>query len=64
MILKVYRSLRNARGAAASALLIAACQSVPYTHRSHLVLISAGEEASLGVSSYQQALSQARLSTG
>lgn len=41
----------------------AACQSVPYTKRSSLVLVSAGEEASLGESAYKQELSKARLST-
>lgn len=41
----------------------AACQSVPYTHRSHLVLVSSSEELSLGESSYQQALSQAKISS-
>jgi predicted Zn-dependent protease len=40
-----------------------ACQSVPYTNRSHLVLIPASEELQLGLTSYQQALSQAKLST-
>ncbi len=47
---------------AASAAL-GACQSVPYTHRQHLVLISAGQEASLGESSYKQALGEAKVST-
>lgn len=41
----------------------AACQSVPYTKRRHLVLVSAGQEASLGVSAYQDALAKAKLST-
>jgi predicted Zn-dependent protease len=44
-------------------LLLSACQSVPYTKRSHLVLVSAGEEASLGESSYKDALTKAKLST-
>lgn len=41
----------------------AACQSVPYTKRSSLVLVSAGEEAALGQNAYTQELSKARLST-
>lgn len=42
---------------------LAACQSVPYTNRQHLVLISASEEASLGQSSYSQALKEAKVSS-
>ncbi len=41
----------------------AACQTVPYTGRSHLVLVSAGEETELGESSYRDALSKAKIST-
>lgn len=41
----------------------AACQSVPYTKRSQLVLVSAGEEAALGDSAYKDALSKAKLSS-
>ena len=41
----------------------AACQTVPYTRRSHLVLVSAEEEAALGETSYKDALSTAKLST-
>lgn len=41
----------------------AACQSVPYTKRSRLVLVSAGEEAALGRNAYKEELSKARLST-
>ncbi|MDP3542444.1 MAG: M48 family metallopeptidase [Elusimicrobiota bacterium] len=41
----------------------AACQSVPYTDRSRLLLVSASEEASLGVSAYKEELSKAKLST-
>jgi predicted Zn-dependent protease len=48
--------------AAAAALLAAGCQHVPYTNRSHLVLIPASEEASLGETSYKQALSEAKVS--
>lgn len=50
-------------GAVGLALLLAACQSVPYTHRSHLVLIPASEEQSLGLTQYQQTLKSAKLST-
>lgn len=49
-------------GPAAVALLLAACQTVPYTHRKHLVLVPADQELSLGESSYKQALGSARLS--
>lgn len=41
----------------------AACQNVPYTKRSRLVLVSAGEEAALGQNAYTEELSKARLST-
>jgi predicted Zn-dependent protease len=41
---------------------LAACQSVPYTKRSQLVLVSAGEEAALGENSYKDALAKAKLS--
>jgi predicted Zn-dependent protease len=40
-----------------------ACRTAPYTHRRQLVLVSPGEEAKLGLTSYQQALSQAKLSS-
>jgi predicted Zn-dependent protease len=48
----------------AAALLggLAACQSVPYTHRSHLVLIPAGEEQALGLQQYDATLKNAKLS--
>jgi predicted Zn-dependent protease len=42
---------------------LAACQTVPYTTRSHLLLIPAGEEAALGESAYKDALSKAKIST-
>jgi len=42
---------------------LAACQTVPYTKRSHLVLVSEGEETALGESSYKEALSKAKVST-
>jgi predicted Zn-dependent protease len=48
--------------AAAVLLALAACQSVPYTHRSHLVLIPSGEETQLGLTQYQQTLQTAKLS--
>lgn len=41
----------------------AACQSVPYTKRSQLLLVSADEEAVLGENAYKDALSKAKLST-
>jgi predicted Zn-dependent protease len=42
---------------------ICGCGAIPYTHRRQLLLISAGEETQLGLTSYQQALSQAKLSS-
>ena len=48
--------------AVAALLLAAACQSVPYTKRQQLLLVSTGEEAALGESSYKDALSKAKLS--
>lgn len=42
---------------------LAACKTTPYTHRRQLVLVGAGEEKQLGMTSYQEALSKAKLST-
>lgn len=42
---------------------LAACRTTPYTHRRQLDLVPEGEEVQLGLTSYQQALSQAKLST-
>jgi predicted Zn-dependent protease len=44
-------------------ILLVACQTVPITGRSQLMLISEGEETQLGLSSYQQILGKARVST-
>lgn len=46
-----------------AALVFSACQSVPYTKRSHLILVSAAEEKKLGIDSYRQALAEAKLSS-
>ena len=46
-----------------AALVLAACQTVPYTKRRSLALVSAGQEASLGESAYQDALKSAKVST-
>jgi len=43
-------------------LLLAACQEVPITGRSQLQLISAGEEARMGLSAYQDVLKKEKLS--
>lgn len=54
------------RSIAAAVLLASAfgaCRTVPYTNRRQLVLVSAGEEQQLGLTSYQQALAQSKLST-
>jgi len=42
---------------------LAACQSVPYTNRPRLLLVTADEEAALGVSAYKDALSKAKISS-
>lgn len=44
------------------ALAFAACQTVPYTGRHELILVSSNEERSLGLTEYQKALSQSKLS--
>ncbi len=48
---------------AAVALLAAACQTVPYTGRSQLQLLSPAQEDQMGIQAYQQILSKSRLST-
>ena len=42
--------------------LVAACETVPYTGRSQLQLISPSEESQMGAEAYQQTLSKAKLS--
>jgi predicted Zn-dependent protease len=42
---------------------LCACRTIPYTNRRQLVLVSSSEETQLGLTSYQQALSQAKVST-
>jgi predicted Zn-dependent protease len=42
---------------------LAACQTAPYTGRSQLQLISADEEAQLGIESYRQILQKSKVST-
>jgi predicted Zn-dependent protease len=42
---------------------LAACKSVPYTHRKQLLLVSASEETALGQSAYSDALSKAKISS-
>lgn len=42
-------------------ILTAACATVPYTQRSQLVLISEGEEMTLGADAYQEVVSKARV---
>lgn len=43
-------------------LLAAGCQSVPYTGRSHLLLLSAAEEKQMGEQAYRETLQKAKLS--
>ena len=45
------------------ALVTAACETVPYTGRSQLQLVSPDEEAKMGVQSYQEIVSKAAIST-
>jgi metalloendopeptidase OMA1, mitochondrial len=44
-------------------LALVACQTVPITGRSQLMLISEGEEVQLGLTSYQEILTKSRVST-
>src|SRR3989338_8828378 len=46
----------------ALALLAAACQTVPLTGRHQIMLISPGEELSLGEAAYKKTLTSAKLS--
>ncbi|HAH06289.1 MAG TPA: peptidase M48 family protein [Elusimicrobia bacterium] len=46
-----------------AAAWLAACQTVPYTGRSHMMLVSQGEESQLGEQSYKETLTKATLST-
>jgi metalloendopeptidase OMA1, mitochondrial len=42
-------------------LLVAACSTVPYTHRTQLVLLSQAEDMQLGAAAYQQVLKKAKI---
>ncbi|HBL18868.1 MAG: hypothetical protein A2X36_12140 [Elusimicrobia bacterium GWA2_69_24] len=46
----------------ALAALCCACQSVPYTGRSHIMLVSDGKEKDLGAQAYKEILAKAQLS--
>src|SRR5262245_19532777 len=46
-----------------TAAILCACQTVPYTGRHHLMLISQGEEKQLGAQAYQETLKKSKLST-
>src|SRR5439155_23436792 len=45
------------------AAILCACQTVPYTGRHHLMLVSQGEEKQLGAQAYQETLKKSKLST-
>jgi predicted Zn-dependent protease len=45
-------------------VIVVACQTVPITGRSQLLLLSEGEEVQMGIQSYQEVLRKAKLSTG
>ncbi len=55
--------MRSLRALAALGFLIAACQSVPYTNRKHLVLISDSQEKAMGLQAFDQVKQQSKLST-
>jgi len=42
-------------------LVVVACASAPYTHRSQLMLVSADEEAKLGAQAYQEVLAKSHI---
>ncbi|MEK7742823.1 MAG: M48 family metallopeptidase [Elusimicrobiota bacterium] len=42
---------------------LAACQTVPYTGRSQLLLVSSGEEKKMGEQAYQETLKKSKIST-
>jgi metalloendopeptidase OMA1, mitochondrial len=42
-------------------VLVAACASAPYTHRSQLILVSQSQETALGADAYKQVLSKAKI---
>ena len=46
-----------------AALVIAACETVPYTGRSQLQLISPQQESEMGVQAFQQIVGKAKLSS-
>lgn len=54
--------MKKALLAASAALALAACRTVPYTHRKHLVLIPAGQMESLGLQQYDQTLKNSKIS--
>lgn len=45
-----------------AAILLSGCQSVPYTGRSHLVLVSQSHEKKLGEEAYKEALTKGKVS--
>jgi predicted Zn-dependent protease len=55
--------MRTRAAAIAAALSLAACQTVPFTGRKHLVLIPDDQEQQLGLTQYEQTLKSSRLST-
>jgi metalloendopeptidase OMA1, mitochondrial len=56
----------RARGAitlGAFALILAGCETAPVTGRSQLILLPAGQDAQLGLTAYEQILSESKIST-
>src|SRR5215472_9314186 len=47
----------------AALLVLAACTSAPYTHRSQLMLVSAQEENKLGAQAFREVVSKSRIDT-
>src|SRR5437016_4427238 len=54
---------RIALGLCSLLLAVVACSTVPYSNRSRMILISEGQEKEMGLTSYQQILSESRLSS-
>lgn len=55
--------MKSMWGLTVLAVLLAACQTVPLTGRSQLLLTSESEETKLGLTSYQEVLQKEKLST-
>ncbi len=61
--MKLHDALRPIAACATIGILAAACVTAPITGRKQLILISQDQEIQLGLSAYQEALREAKLST-